>query len=85
MEIVYLADHLHQMPTLAVWHDDQWDKQKNKSSLKMRQESFLQKANHCQIPTTLIAIERREAGGEIVLGSSCLVENILKSRPDLTP
>lgn len=80
MQIAYLADHFHHIPTVAAWQYEEWGHLNPGDSLQGRIERLGQHLGCPGIPTTLIAVEN-----DIVMGSAGLVVNDLRSHPDLTP
>jgi GNAT superfamily N-acetyltransferase len=80
MQIAYLADHPHHIPTVAAWQYAEWGHLNPGDSLPGRIERLGQHVGRPGIPTTLIALEN-----DVVMGSAGLVVNDLRSHPDLTP
>ena len=80
MQIAYLADHPHLIPTVAAWQYEEWGHLNPGDSVSGRVERLSQHLGRPGIPTTLIAIE-----DDIVMGCAGLVVNDLRSHPDLTP
>lgn len=80
MQIAYLADHPHHIPTVAHWQYGEWGHLNPGDSVQGRIERLGQHIGRPGLPTTLIALE-----GDTVLGSAGLVVNDLRTHPDLTP
>jgi len=80
MQIAYLADHPHHIPTLAHWQYEEWGHLNPGDSVQGRIERLGQHRGRPGLPTTLIALEN-----DTVLGSAGLVVNDLRTHPDLTP
>ncbi|MEM7530596.1 MAG: GNAT family N-acetyltransferase [Chloroflexota bacterium] len=80
MNIVYLADHPHHIPTVARWHHAAWGHLRHDDTLERRIKRLQGNMGHHEIPTVLIAIE-----GDAVLGSSSLIPHDMDTRLDLTP
>jgi GNAT superfamily N-acetyltransferase len=80
MQIAYLADHPHHIPTVAAWQYEEWGHLNPGDSLQGRIERLGQHLGRPGIPTTLIAVDNN-----IVMGCAGLVINDLRSHPDLTP
>jgi GNAT superfamily N-acetyltransferase len=80
MEIAFLADFVHYLPTLARWHHEQFGYLAPEASLESNVAALQRTLNRGAIPTTFIAL-----AGEVLLGSASLVRHDLSSRPNLTP
>ena len=80
MNIVYLADHPHHIPTVARWHHAAWGHLRHDDSLERRIKRLEGNMGHQEIPTVLIAVE-----DGIVLGSASLIPHDMDTRKDLTP
>ncbi|GIV79182.1 GNAT family N-acetyltransferase [Litorilinea aerophila] len=80
LEITYLADHPHLVPTLAHWHHEQWGRINSHKTLADRLARLQGHLQRRAIPTTFVAL----ANGEPV-GCASLVLHDLPDRVDLTP
>src|SRR6266404_868520 len=80
MEFVYLADRLEFLPTLAEWHHEEWGYIRPGDTVQARQERLEEECGHLQIPTTVVAIEKEE-----LLGSVMLLESDMKTHKELSP
>ena len=77
--IEYLVDHPSCLPTLAVWHNAQWNYLDTGVSVKQRQTNLL-KHGMRQVPTTVVALS-----GGTLLGSASLIAHDMDTRLDLSP
>lgn len=80
MQIAYLADYPHHIPTVAGWLYGEWGRLNPGDSLERRIARLTAHTGRPGIPTTLIALE-----DDTLLGSASLVQNDLTSHPHLTP
>ena len=80
IEIHYLADLPEHAPMLAQWHFAQWQHFVEGDSGERRLRLLRERANHCAVPTVLIAVD-----GSQLLGSATLAEFDMETRRDLTP
>jgi len=80
MGIVYLADHLEFLPTVALWHHQEWGYLRAGDTLEARAGRLRKECGHAEIPTTLVAIENGA-----VIGSAMLIEDDMDTRPQLSP
>ena len=80
MELVYLADHLKFLPTVALWHHQEWGYIRRGDTLEARTARLRKECGHAEIPTTLVAVENGA-----VLGSAMLIEDDMDTRPQLSP
>jgi RimJ/RimL family protein N-acetyltransferase len=75
--IVFLADHLDSIPTLASWFRDQWpDYYADRSQAELERD-FLSQASRYRLPFRLVAFESNQLAGTVVLrehGSETLPE-----------
>lgn len=80
MQLDFLANHPHHIPTLAAWHHAMWGPLDPKVTLQDRIARLASHTGCPAIPTTVIAL-----AGEALLGSASIVVNDLRTRPHLTP
>ncbi len=80
MEIGYLADHSHFIPTLSKWHHDQWSYLNPSRTIEDRVEELQLSASRQQIPITFVAFS-----GGVLLGSASLIAHDMDTRLDLSP
>ena len=80
MNIDYLAEHRKFIPTLAIWHHQEWAYLRPGDTLEARTSRLLMEIGYCQIPTTVVAFE-----GQKLLGSAMLIQHDMDTRMDLTP
>src|SRR5437667_8270440 len=80
MEIVYLADHLEFLPTVAYWHHQEWGYLRAGDTLEARATRLRKECGHAEIPTTVVAIENGT-----VLGSAMLIADDMDTRRELSP
>jgi predicted N-acetyltransferase YhbS len=80
MHIAYLADYPQFIPVVAAWQHTEWGHLNPGDSVQSRIERLGQHTGRPGIPTTLVALEN-----ETILGSAGLVENDLRTHPELTP
>src|SRR5258708_2239346 len=80
MQIVYLADHPEFLPTLATWHHGEWGYIKPGDTVEARQQRLEKECGHCEVPTTVIALDNGK-----LLGSAMLLEDDMDTRKDLSP
>jgi GNAT superfamily N-acetyltransferase len=80
MQIDYLADHPEMIPVLAAWHYQEWATLLPDWSLDQAQAELQSHTGHCQIPTTLVAVEHGSP-----LGSASLLVADLDGWEHLSP
>jgi GNAT superfamily N-acetyltransferase len=80
MQIDYLANHSHFIPTLARWTYEEWRHLRPGDSIERRIERLQNESSGSRIPTVFVAFE-----GTDLFGSSKLVVNDMDSHPELTP
>lgn len=80
MQIEYLADHEHLVPTLARLLHDEFSYIRPGETLEARTARLRSYLGRRQIPTVLVALDRGR-----LLGSAMLVEKDLDTHPHLTP
>src|SRR5437867_8316948 len=80
MEIVYLGDYLEFLPTVALWHHEEWGYMRAGDTLEARAGRLRKECGRAEIPTTVVAVENGA-----VLGSAMLVEHDMDTRPQLSP
>jgi GNAT superfamily N-acetyltransferase len=80
MQIAYLADYLHFVPTLAEWHHREWHHLTPWETRDGCAERLRQESKRGEVPTTLIAVE-----DDLLMGSASLVVHDMKGREDLSP
>lgn len=80
MQIDYLVNHPHFIPTLAAWHHEMWGELAPGSTVEKRIARLTSHVGQPAVPTTLVAFEQ-----ETVFGSASLVQNDLMTHPHLTP
>ncbi|MCB0110587.1 MAG: GNAT family N-acetyltransferase [Caldilineaceae bacterium] len=80
MQIDYLANHPHFIPTLAAWHHAMWGALAPGSTVEQRIARLTGHVGRPAIPTTLVAFE-----DATVFGSASLVPNDLTTHSHLTP
>jgi N-acetylglutamate synthase-like GNAT family acetyltransferase len=80
LKINYLADHMHVLPQLAAWQQEQWGYLNPQNTVAKRAEKLKRRSKKGAIPTTFVGLVE----GKLV-GSASLVENDLPSRRDLYP
>jgi GNAT superfamily N-acetyltransferase len=78
--IAYLADYPQFLPTLAAWIYDEWDHLTPGYSIADLEAKLQTHLKRDAIPLTLVAV----ADGQAV-GTACIQEEDLPSRPDLSP
>ena len=80
MEIVYLADHLEFLPTVALWHHQEWGYLRTGDTIEARAGRLRKECGHAEIPTTVVAVENGT-----VLGSAMLIADDMDTRPQFSP
>ncbi|MEZ4681238.1 MAG: GNAT family N-acetyltransferase [Caldilineaceae bacterium] len=80
MQIDFLANHRHHIPALAAWHHQMWGHLDPGATLQKRIDRLTSHGGQLAMPTTVIAFDARG-----LLGSASLVQNDLRSHPQLTP
>jgi GNAT superfamily N-acetyltransferase len=78
--IVGIAERLDWVPTIARWHWEEWGHHDRDGSLQSWMAALAQRTRADGIPTTFVAVE-----GNLPIGSACLVEHDMATRPDLHP
>jgi GNAT superfamily N-acetyltransferase len=78
--IVPIAEHLEWVSTIARWHWEEWGHHDPAGSLQSWTAGLAQRTHAAAIPTTFVAID-----GDLPIGSACLVEHDMLTRPDLSP
>lgn len=80
MQIDYLADHMHFLPTVAHWHHQEWGYLRAGDTVEARAARLRKECGHAEIPTTIVAIENGA-----VLGSAMLIADDMDTRRQLSP
>jgi GNAT superfamily N-acetyltransferase len=80
MQIDYLANHQHFIPTLARWTYEEWGHLRPGDSIERRIQRLQNDSGHSRIPTVFVAFE-----GSDLLGSAKLVVSDMETRADLSP
>jgi N-acetylglutamate synthase-like GNAT family acetyltransferase len=80
MEIVGLAEHPEFIPTLAVWHHNQWAYLNPDGSVEKRIASLKAELESDGIPKTFVAVS-----GNTLLGSASLIPHDMETRMELSP
>lgn len=80
MQIDFLANHPHFIPTLAAWHQGMWGHLDATVTLADRLARLTSHTGCPAIPTTVVAF----AAGD-PMGSASIVVNDLRTHPHLTP
>jgi predicted N-acetyltransferase YhbS len=80
MEFVYLADHLNFLPQLADWHHAEWGYIRPADTAQARRKRLEAECGHLEIPTTIIAVEKGE-----LLGSVMLLADDMDTHKELSP
>jgi len=80
MEFIYLADHLEFLPTLAEWHHGEWGYIRPHDTAEAREKRLRAECGHAEIPTTIIAVDKGE-----LLGSVMLLEEDMDTHKQLSP
>ena len=80
MRIAYLADHPDWIPTLARWHQAQWNYLDAGVSVEQRMACLRTHLGRRQIPTTFVALD-----SGTLLGSASLIAHDMDTRMDLWP
>lgn len=80
MQIVPLADHKEFVRELAELHHAEWSHFNPSLTLEMRAEAIADAAGREGIPSIFIAVS-----GDELIGSAALVQQDMKTRPDLFP
>lgn len=79
-KIEYLADHAGAIPTLAQWHQDEWQTVTPHLTIADRMAGFRLRMRRLEVPTGFVALLN-----EAVVGMACLVSHDMETRPELTP
>jgi GNAT superfamily N-acetyltransferase len=80
LRIVGIAERLELVPTIARWHWEEWGHHDPAGSLESWTAGLSQRTRAAGIPTTFVALEE-----DLPIGSACLVEHDMTTRPDLSP
>jgi GNAT superfamily N-acetyltransferase len=80
MQIDYLANHRHFIPTLALWTYQEWHHLRPGDSVERRIERLHDESGGSRIPTVFVAFDRSE-----LFGSAKLVVDDMEMKPELTP
>jgi GNAT superfamily N-acetyltransferase len=80
VRIVGIAERIELVPTIARWHWDEWGHHDPEGSLQSWTEGLAQRTRPAGVPTTFVALD-----GDAPIGSACLVEHDMSTRPDLSP
>ena len=80
IRIEYLADHPECIPTLAVWHFQQWSYLSPGDSIERRTAMLQSHTGRRQIPTTVVALS-----GSTPVGCASLVLHDMDTRMHLSP
>lgn len=78
--IVPIAERLEWVPTIARWHWEEWGHHDPAGSLQSWTAGLAERTRANGIPTTFVAVD-----GDLPIGSACLVEHDMSTRPDLSP
>ena len=78
--IVPIAEHVEWVPTIARWHWEEWGHHDPEGSLQSWTAGLAGRTRAAGIPTTFVAVD-----GDLPIGSACLVEHDMLTRPDLSP
>ena len=80
MEIRFLADCPHVIPTVADWLFNQFGYLEPATTIELVERQLNQRLNTTGCPVTLLSFEGEDLGG-----TASLIESDLDSRPDLSP
>jgi N-acetylglutamate synthase-like GNAT family acetyltransferase len=80
MEIEYLADHAHVIPTLTQWAYEEWSYLHPERTYSEVERLISEGCNKENIPISLVAMDKGE-----VIGWAALKASDFKARPDLGP
>jgi len=80
MQLDFLANHPHFIPTLAAWHQAMWGHLDTSFTLQDRIARLTSHTGCPAIPTTVVAFVADEP-----MGSASLVVNDLRTHPHLSP
>jgi len=80
MKIVNLREHAEFIPTMAVWHHDQWGYLNPGGSVEKRISSLEAELESDEIPKTFVAV----SDGKL-LGSDSLIPHDMETRMELAP
>jgi GNAT superfamily N-acetyltransferase len=78
--IVSIAERLDLVPTIARWHWEEWGHHDPGGSLLSWTAGLAERTRPDGVPTTFVALE-----GDLPIGSACLVEHDMLTRPELSP
>jgi GNAT superfamily N-acetyltransferase len=78
--IVPIAEHREWVSTIARWHWEEWGHHDPTGSLQSWTAGLAERTSPAGIPTTFVAVD-----GDQPIGSACLVEHDMSTRPDLSP
>ena len=77
LHIENVADHLHLIDTIALWHFREWGQADPTGSVQSWTEGLRQGAERGRVPTTFVALE-----GDELLGSVTLTEHDMNTHLD---
>ncbi len=81
VNIDYLANHTHFIPTLAAWHHEQWQHlNPDDYDIAARCREYEIAAQTASIPLMLVAYEQNQP-----MGSTRLIMDDMETRPELFP
>lgn len=80
MDIEYLADHADAVPTLAQWHQEEWQAVTPHLTIADRIAKLRSRMHRLEVPTGFVAVL-----DEVVVGMASLVAHDMEARPELTP
>jgi GNAT superfamily N-acetyltransferase len=80
VQIENVADHLHLIDIIALWHFREWGHVDPTGSVQSWADGLRQETNRGRVPTTFVALE-----GDELLGSVTLTDHDMTSHLDLTP
>jgi GNAT superfamily N-acetyltransferase len=80
LTIEYLADRREFITTVAHWLHDEWGYLRPNETVDDRVARVERACGHCQIPTTLVAVDVEGA-----VGCASLIEHDMFTRPELSP
>jgi GNAT superfamily N-acetyltransferase len=80
LTIEYLADRREFITTVAYWLHDEWGYLRPNETVDDRVARVERASGHCQIPTTLVAVDVDEA-----VGCASLIEHDMFTRSELSP
>lgn len=78
--ISFLGEHPQHIPTLASWHQQEWQHISPHLTTQLRIREYSAYSTHASIPCCFIATQE-----STLLGSASLVESDMETRTDLTP